>query len=117
MLDGESFQKVEATRKDELAPFLFSSLLTEVFLALLALIDHAEEQVTFAAKDGIDADFELDVAVEYVQGSLAENDTVLRAIFAQDFAELVQGQSFSTPLLIKGLVYVVELSDVNASVD
>lgn len=45
--------------------------------------------MTFAAKYSIDAHFELYIAIEYVESSLAEYYAMLRAIFSQDFAELM----------------------------
>ena len=73
--------------------------------------------MTFAAKYSIDAHFELYIAIKYVESSLAEYYAMLRAIFSQDFAELMQGQSFSAPLLVKSLVDVIELTNVDACVD
>lgn len=40
--------------------------LTETFLALLALIDHAEEQMAFSSKNRIDSHLELNIAIEDV---------------------------------------------------
>ena len=40
--------------------------LTKTFLALLALIDHAEEQMAFPSKNRIDPHLELDIAIEDV---------------------------------------------------
>ena len=71
MLDGESFQKVDARTNerrsinDQLLK-LWGRALTETFLALLALIDHAEEQMAFSSKNRIDAHLELNIAIEDV---------------------------------------------------
>ena len=40
--------------------------LTKTFLALLALIDHAEEQMAFSSKNRIDSHLELNIAIEDV---------------------------------------------------
>ena len=44
---------------------------------MLALVDHAEEQVALSAKDGIDPHLELYVAIEDVEWCLTEDYSVL----------------------------------------
>ena len=85
MLDGESFQKVEAVYRAQRGVNQHRKELTETVLILLAFVDHADEEVALAAKDGVDSHFELDVAIKDVQGCLTENYAVLSAILLEDF--------------------------------
>ena len=86
MLDGESFQKVDARGKNkssykEVKIMIEAWILTETFLALLALIDHAKEQVALPSKYCVDTHFELNIAIENVQRCLAKYDAMLRTVF------------------------------------
>ena len=52
-------------------------LLTETFLALFALVDHAKEQVALTTKYGINLHLELYIAIEDVEWCLTEDYSVL----------------------------------------
>ena len=52
-------------------------ILTETFLALLALIDHSKEEMALATKNCINANLELYIAIEDIQGCLAKYDPML----------------------------------------
>ena len=77
MLDGESFQKVDAKSKNQRLGSVKTDLLTETFLALLALVDHAEEQVALSTKDCIYPHLKLYIAIEDVKWCLTEDYSVL----------------------------------------
>lgn len=116
MLDGESFQKVEAEQKQSSVKRLTSqSILTEALLALLALVNHADKQVALAAKYCVDSDLKLNVAVENVQRRLAEDYSMLRAVLLQKFAAVFESQSFGAPIRVKRLGCVVKVSDIDRS--
>lgn len=86
-------------------------------MSLLALVYHAQEQVTFSTENRVNPHLKLNVAIEDIEGCLAENDSVLTSIFLQDFAIFMQGKRLSTPLLIKGLICRVHIAHINRGID
>jgi len=67
----------------------------------------------FAAEDRVNVDLEFHVRVEYVEGSRAEDNAVLTAIFLEPLLRLVESDSFSAPLRVEELLRCVHLSDVH----
>ena len=84
---------------------------------MLALINHAQEQVAFASENCVDFDPKLDVIVEDVERCLTEHDSVLGPILLQYFALIFKRERLSAPLLIKGLHCVVKVADIDRGAD
>lgn len=117
MLDGESFQKVDAISKNQRLGSVKKDLLTETFLALLALVDHAEEQVALSTKDCIYPHLKLYIAIEDVEWCLTEDYSVLCTVLLQNLAAFFEGQGLGAPLCIESLGCVVEITDVDRCAD
>ena len=86
-------------------------------MSLLALVNHAQEQVAFSAKNCVNPHLKLNVAIEYIERCLAEHDSVLTTVLLQDFAIFMQGKRLSTPLLIEGLICHVQITYINRGID
>ena len=80
---------------------------------MLALVDHAEEQVALTTKDGIDPHLELNIAIEDVEWCLTEDYSVLCTVLLQNLATFFEGQRLGAPLRIESLGCVVEITYID----
>ena len=81
------------------------------------MVDHADEEVTFAAEDGIYAHFELNVAIEDVKWSLAEDYAMLLPIFLKELSSFLECQSLGAPLRVEGKSSIVHVSYIDGGIN
>ena len=73
--------------------------------------------MALAPKDRVDADLELDVAVEDVERRRAEDDAVLGSTLLEDLPAVFQAEGIGAPLRVEGLRRIVQGSHVDGGAD